>query len=308
MTALAADSGFRTVRCCGGVAVVFRCCCSVAEGLRWCCGSVAVVRAVVPVDGPVGGPVTDLLGDLQSSGRSGGQWSGPVSCPVSGPDLDSVGDSVGGLVSLWSGPCGVVRSKHVLLIPAPYSIGRLQVLGHRSRKRAFHCRGFRVLRWCCGAVAVPSVAVLLRRCCGSVAVVRSVIWSGDPVGAVGGPSLSGRLPAGPVGCPVSGPGSGPVSGPVGDSVSDPVGGLVGAPVCGLVDGAVGGPVRAVCDPVESCPAPYSLWPAGFRCLRIGRAAGFPSPRVLRWCCSVAEGLWVSGPSRWSGRWSKSVVW
>ena len=49
---------------------------------------------------------------------------------------------------------------------------------------------------------------------------------------------------------------------------------------------------------------------GSRCLDIG-SRGFRASRglVLRWCCSVAEGLrWccggpVNGPSRWSGRWS-----
>ena len=81
-----ASPGFRTVWCCGGVAV-----------LRKGCSGVAVVRLVVPVDGPVGGPV-----------------GGPVSGPVSG--------LVGGLVcGLVDGPvCGSVRavcgpSKHVLL-------------------------------------------------------------------------------------------------------------------------------------------------------------------------------------------------
>ena len=97
-----------------------------------------------------------------------------------------------------------------------------------------------------------------------------------------------------MGCPV-----------VGESVGDPVGGLVGCPVCGLVDVAVCGLVRAVCGPVETRPAPYSIqWPAGFRCLDIGRASrGFRVSHglALRWCCSVAEGL------RWSGQWSQSMV-
>ena len=84
----------------------------------------------------------------------------------------------------------------------------LQMPGHRSRKRAFPCRRFRVF-------ARSGVAVVLQ-CCGRVvgqwshSMVRSVVWSG----------------------PVGGPVAGPVCGVV----------------CGLVDGPVCGPVRAVCCP------------------------------------------------------------
>ena len=111
--------------------------------------------------------------------------------------------------------------------------------------------------------------------------------------------------------PVCGLVSGPVGDPVGDPVSGPVGGLVSGPVCGLVDGPVCGPVPAVCGPVETRPAPYSIqWPAGFRCLDIGRAScGFRALQglVLRWCCSVAEGLlWFCG--QWCQSMVRSVVW
>ena len=84
--AQAADSGLRTVWCCGGVAV-----------LRKGCGGVAVVRSVVPVDDPVGGPVGGMVRSVvrlavrsvvKSVGRGSGLWSGEWS-------------------SLWSGPCGL---------------------------------------------------------------------------------------------------------------------------------------------------------------------------------------------------------
>ena len=111
MTALAADSGFRTVRCCGGVAEVLQCCFSVAEWLR-CCGSVAVVRSVVPVD-PVGGPATDLVGDLQSVVRSV-RWVAPV-CPVDASVRSVVRSVVRSMIQsvirsvVWS-VCGPVRA------------------------------------------------------------------------------------------------------------------------------------------------------------------------------------------------------
>ena len=42
-----ADSGFRTVWCCGSVAVLRKGCGGVAVVLRWCCAGVAVVRSVL---------------------------------------------------------------------------------------------------------------------------------------------------------------------------------------------------------------------------------------------------------------------
>ena len=183
-------------------------------------------------------PVTDLVGESAGGlpvcppvGAVGGpslsgRWSGgPVGCPVSGP----VGDSVGGLGSLWFRRNTFCSILHKMA-------GRLQMLGHRSRKSripGFARSGVAVVLQCCGRVAVVlrwccSVAEGLRWCCAGVAVVpsvvpvdmarsvvQSVVWSGGPVG-------------GPVGCPVSGS----------------VGGLV----CGLVDGPVCGPVSAVCGP------------------------------------------------------------
>ena len=110
-------------------------------------------------------------------------------------------------------------------------------------------------------------------------MVLSVVWS-----MVQSVVRSARS----VGCPV-----------IGDSVGDPVGGLVSGLVSGPVDVAVCDPVHAVCGLVETRPAPYSIrWPAGFRCLDIGRASrGFRSSHglLLRWCCSVAERLrWCCG--------------
>ena len=92
-----ADSGFRTVRWCGGVAV-----------LRKGCGGVALVRLV---------PVDMARSMVQSVVWSGGPVGGPVTCPVGGP--------VGGLVcGLVEGPvCGVARAVcgPVKTRPAPYN-------------------------------------------------------------------------------------------------------------------------------------------------------------------------------------------
>ena len=229
-------------------------------------------------------------------GLVGGLVCGLVDGPVCGPVCAVCGPSKYVLLLLG------YRSQRACGLLFPSS----SQLGSQPTKEPVcdcSCRGFRVshgpvrccggvavlLRCCSGAVAVLlrcccSVAVLLRWCCVSVAVVRPVVPVDGPVG-------------GPVGCPVI------------DLVSEAVGDLVGGMVqsvvrsvrsvvpvcpddgpvvrsvvrsairlvvwsCGLVDVAVCGPVRAVCGPVETRPAPYSIqWPAGFKCLDIGRASG-----------------------------------
>ena len=156
-------------------------------------GGLPVCRPVSSVDGP---------------GLSG-RWSGgPVGCPVG----DSVGDPAGGLGSLWprrNTSCSILHTM----------AGRLQTLGHRSRRS-----GGVVVLQCCGRVAV----VLRWQWSRYVPVVQSVVWSGGPIG-------------GPVSCPVSGPVGGLVCG------------LVNVPVCGPV-GAVCGPVETRPAPYNGLPA------------------------------------------------------
>ena len=61
-------------------------------------------------------------------------------------------------------------------------------------------------------------------------------------------------------------------GPIGDPVSYPLDALVGGPVCGLVDGPVCGPVRVVCGPVETRPAPYNGLPTSNAWILVGKRA------------------------------------
>ena len=136
-----------------------------------------------------------------------------------------------------------------------------------------------MLLQCCRRVGkgCGAVAVALRwsgQWCQSM--VRSLIWSAISV---------------PV-CPVDGPV--PV---VRSSIQSAIRSVVWS-VCG--------PVRAVCGPVETRPAHYSIqWPAGFKCLDIARASGLSlaadsgccgGAAVLFRCrCSVVVGGPVGGP-------------
>ena len=114
-----------------------------------------------------------------------------------------------------------------------------------------------------------------------------------PVGAVGGPSLSGRWSGGPVGCPVSGP--------VGDSVGDPVGGL----------GSLWFRRNTFCSILHTMAGRLQL--LGHRSCK-SRIPGFARSGVavvlqccgrvavvLRWCCAG-----VAVVLRWSGQWSQSI--
>ena len=254
-----------------------------------------------------------------SSRRCGPMTDGPVGDPVGDPVGGPVGGLVGGPVcGLVDGPvCGPVRAVccPVETRPAQYS-GLPASVGKRACVLMFPNSG--------GQLGVQYNYILQ-----SQSVTALAADSGFSHGPVRGgfvlrkglrwrscqysPSRwSGRWSSGgPVGGPVGSPAGCPVIDLVSELVGDLVGGLVGGPVCGLVDGAVDGPVRAVCGPGETRLTSYSLqWPAGFRCLDIGRPSrGFRVSHglVLRWCCSVAGELrWccggpVSGPSRWSGR-------
>ena len=216
-----------SILCCGGAAVPLQCCCGgVAVVLRWSGQwSQSMVRSVVRsvVRSGVLAVPSVVWSLIWSASRSviwsvSGRWSGPWSGRWTSLVRGLVGGRSGRWCSLWSGPCSLWSRRNTSCFIHHTMAGRLQMPGHRSRKRAFPRRGFRVshglvLRCCC------SVAEGLRWCCGGVAVVRSVV-------------------------PVDGALGGPVGGMVRWSGQWPVGGLV----CGLVNGPVIGLVRAVCGP------------------------------------------------------------
>ena len=89
--------------------------------------------------------------------------------------------------SLWSGPCSLWSRRNTSCSTLHTIAGRLQMLGHRSRKpriSGFARSGVAVVLQCCGRVA------LVLRWSGQWSqsmvrsVVQSVVWSSGPVGGL----------------------------------------------------------------------------------------------------------------------------